>query len=115
SGEIISMSETTQIEDTPKNCSRYAWALIAVGALLRVVSFFFSNNSGGDAGAHVELTAIWLQHPTVKFVFAVYPPGHFWLIGLSTLMVHDVLTAGRLLSLVLGIASLILVWKTARL
>ena len=109
------MSETTQIEDTPKNRSRYAWALIAVGALLRVVSFFFSDNSGGDAGAHVELTAIWLQHPTVKFVFAVYPPGHFWLIGLSTLMVHDVLTAGRLLSLVLGIASLILVWKTARL
>lgn len=92
-----------------------ATGLVLVGALLRVLSYRFSVNNGGDAGAHVTLAAVWLQHPTLKFHFDVYPPGHFWLIGLSTLMVHDVVTAGRLLSLVLGIASLILVWKIARL
>ncbi|MGA2966994.1 MAG: glycosyltransferase family 39 protein [Terriglobales bacterium] len=110
------MSETSQTEYTRKNCSRYAWALIAVGSLLRVASFFYSANSGGDAEARVGLTAQWLQSPAWKIIFGgTYPPGHFWLIGFSTLMVHDVLTAGRLLSLGLGIASLILVWKTARL
>jgi len=92
-----------------------ATGLVLVGALLRVLSYHFSVNNGGDAGAHVALTAAWMQHPTLKFVFDVYPPGHFWLIGLSTLMLHDVVTAGRLLSLALGIASLILVWKTSRL
>jgi hypothetical protein len=92
-----------------------AAGLILVGALFRVLSYHFSDNSGGDAGTRVTLAAVWLQHLTLKFKFNIYPPGHFWLIGLSTLMVHDVLTAARLLSLVLGIASLILVWKTARL
>jgi dolichyl-phosphate-mannose-protein mannosyltransferase len=88
-------------------------ALMLVGALIRIVSYFLSANAGGDANAHAVLAAMWLQHPTLKFVFDVYPPGHFWLIGLSTLVVHDVMTAARLLSLVLGIASLFFVWKLA--
>ena len=94
---------------------RVGVALLLAGAVFRIVSFYFSSNTGGDAGARVGLTAVWLQHPTLKFVFDVYPPGHFWLIAFSTLLVHDVVTAGRLLSLVLGIGSLILVWKIARL
>jgi 4-amino-4-deoxy-L-arabinose transferase-like glycosyltransferase len=114
SGEIIIMSETTPIEDTLKNCSRYGWALIAVGALLRIASFFFSANSGGDAGARVRLTAQWLQSPDWKIVFGgTYLPGHFWLIGLFNVLCRNVLIAGRGLSLVLGIASIVVVWRLA--
>jgi Dolichyl-phosphate-mannose-protein mannosyltransferase len=89
--------------------------LIVAGALLRIVSYLYSDNSGGDAWARVALAARWLQHPTAKFVFDTYPPGHFWLIGLMSLAVHDVAAAGRLLSLLLGIGSLFAVWKLARL
>ena len=87
------------------------WALILMGALFRIVSYWFSANNGGDANTHAAIAAKWLQHPTLRFVFEVYPPGHFWLIGLSALLIRDVETAARLLSLVLGIASLIAVWK----
>jgi hypothetical protein len=83
--------------------------------LFRIISYHFSANAGGDAGARVALTAAWLQHPRLQFVFDVYPPGHFWLIGPSALLVHDVVAAGRLLSLVLGLGSLVFVWALARL
>ncbi len=89
------------------------WGLIAIGAVCRIVSFCFSDNAGGDAGAHAGAAAAWLQHPGLKFVFGTQPPGHFWLIGLFSLMVPDVVLAGRLLSLVCGIASLYFVWRIA--
>ncbi len=108
------MSETAQMADTPKNCSRYGWVLIAVGALLRIVSFFFSANSGGDAWARLALTAEWMKHPVFKVGYGAYPPGHFWLIALFTLVFHDVVFAGRFLSLVMGIGSLYMVWRLAR-
>lgn len=108
------MNETKQTEDTLKNCSRYGWALIALGSLLRIVSFFFSANSGGDAWARLALTAAWLNHPVFKVGYGAYPPGHFWLIALFTLIFHDVVFAGRFLSLVTGIGSLYMVWRLAR-
>ena len=108
------MSETTPIANTLKNCSRYGWALIAVGALLRIVSFFFSANSGGDAWGREAVAAEWLKHPVFKIGFGYSPPGHFWLIALFTLIFHDVVFAGRFLSLVTGIGSLYLVWRLAR-
>ena len=92
-----------------------AMLLIVVGALSRIVSYLYSDNSGGDAWARAALTARWLQHPTAKFVFDTYPPGQFWLIGLISPLTHDVVSAGRLLSLLLGIGSLFVVWKLARL
>jgi hypothetical protein len=91
-----------------------AW--ICFGALLRVLSLCFSDNSGGDAVARASGSAAWLSHPSLKFVFAdSYPPGHFWLIGLFSLVVPNVLWASRLLSLVCGVASLYIVWRLARL
>jgi hypothetical protein len=91
-----------------------AW--ICFGALLRVLSLCFSDNSGGDAVARASGTAAWLSHPSLKFVFAdSYPPGHFWLIGLFSLVVPNVLWASRLLSLVCGVASLYIVWRLAQL
>src|SRR5947207_15958324 len=100
--------------DIAKTGMQVATGLILLGSLCRILSYHFSANSGGDAGAHATLTAIWLQHPAPQVVFDAYPPGHFWLMGLSALVVHDVVAAGRLLSLALGIASLFFVWNLAR-
>jgi hypothetical protein len=89
--------------------------LIGVGALVRIASICFSDNAGGDAGAHIGLASEWLQHPDFRLVFDTYPPGHFWLIGITSLVVRNVLWAGRLLSLACGIGSLVFVWKLSRL
>lgn len=93
--------------------STIAVLLIIAGALVRILSYVYSQNAGGDAWAHIALAAMWLRHPVFKVVFDAYPPGHFWLIGLTSLVIHDVITAGRLLSLVLGIGSLWVVWRLA--
>lgn len=91
----------------------WAAGFFVLGSLLRILSYFYSANSGGDAGAHLALAAQWLQHPVPKVIFDVYPPGHFWLIGAAAVVAHNVVVAGRLLSLALGIASLLIVWKLA--
>jgi 4-amino-4-deoxy-L-arabinose transferase-like glycosyltransferase len=101
-------------DHTAAMVNRSASSLFIVGAALRVLSYFFSKNSGGDALERAALTARWLQHPTFQLIFGVYPPGHSWLISALTLLVPDVTVAGRLLSLLLGIASLFFVWKLAR-
>jgi len=108
------MSQAIQREDQSQGWPRYGWVLMAVGGLLRIVSFVYSANAGGDAWVRLALTAEWLKHPVFKVGFGAYPPGHFWLIGLFTLVFGDVVFAGRLLSLLLGIGSLYLVWRLAR-
>jgi 4-amino-4-deoxy-L-arabinose transferase-like glycosyltransferase len=87
---------------------------MAIGALLRIVSFRYSANTGGDAWGRVAVTAKWLKHPIFKIGFDAYGPGHFWLMGLLTLIFRDVVFAGRFLSLVLGIASLYFLWSLTR-
>lgn len=115
----IAVRETTPSSDivSPPFSSkaRIVFSLIAVGALVRIASICFSDNAGGDAGAHLGLAAEWLQHPDFRFVFDTYPPGHFWLIGICWLVVRNVFWAGRLLSLACGIGSLVFVWKLSRL
>jgi 4-amino-4-deoxy-L-arabinose transferase-like glycosyltransferase len=104
--------------DSRANISRtntwIALTLISTGLLLRVLSYFFSDNAGGDASARVEKTAQWLQHPVSALFFGAYPPGHFYLIGFLSFLFGDVTFAGRILSLALGIGSLFVVWKLAR-
>jgi hypothetical protein len=100
--------------ESSQHYSAYAIALIAVGAVLRTASFFYSVNGGGDAWVRLELTAMWLRHPVFRVGYGAYPPGHFWLIGFFTLLFHDVVFAGRFLSLITGIASLYVIWKLAR-
>src|SRR5208282_6293745 len=92
-----------QAGELPGRYTPYAIMLIAVGTVLRTTSFFYSANSGGDAWARLGLTADWLKNPVFKLGYGAYPPGHFWLIGLFTLLFHDVVFAGRFLSLVSGI------------
>ena len=93
---------------------RTGWWLLGLGALLRITFFFVSANNGGDALARAASTAAWLQHPSLKFFFGRYLPLHFWLIGGLALLVRDPAFAGRLLSLIFGIASLFLIWILAR-
>jgi hypothetical protein len=90
-----------------------AATLIAIGAAFRILSYYYSDNSGGDAWARTGLTAQWLKHPKFQVMFGDYPPGHFWLIALFNVFIHDVTAASRLLSLALGILSLFVFWKLA--
>ena len=88
--------------------------LIGVGAVLRILSYLYSDNAGGDAWARVALTAQWLSHPKFQIIFGDYPAGHFWLISAFSFFIHDVTVASRLLSLVLGIATLFVFWQLAQ-
>jgi len=80
------------------------------GSILRIGSFFLSENATGDALSRLALTADWLQHPSLKLHFDVWLPVHFWLMGAMSLLVGDVSLGGRLLSLLLGIASIAAFW-----
>jgi hypothetical protein len=117
----ITLSQTgssvsaTRCDGVTASERRLVIAWLSFGALLRVLFLCFSDNAGGDAGVHASAAAAWLAHPTTKFVFGTYPPGHFWLIGLFSLLVPNVVWAGRLLSLTCGVASLYVVWRVARL
>jgi len=111
----LNSSAPPKLELSKNDELRLVSLLILAGVAVRVWSFLFSTNTGGDASARVGLTAAWLQHPSWKVIFDTYPPGHFWLIGALALPLHNVVLAGRLLSLLLGIGSLVLLWKLTRL
>lgn len=84
--------------------------IVAVAAALRVASFLLSENAGGDALARAKLTALWLQHPGLEFHFDVWLPLHFWMMGALSTLVGDAELGCRLLSLLLGVASVWAVW-----
>ncbi|HET7214704.1 MAG TPA: glycosyltransferase family 39 protein [Terriglobia bacterium] len=89
------------------------WILLAGGAL-RILFFFIGENAGVDALARAQLTASWLQHPDFRLDFGVWLPIHFWLMAGLALLVGHVELAGRLLSLLLGVASLGAFWALAK-
>jgi len=81
--------------------------------LVRVVSFLLSQDAGGDALARVQLTAQWLQNPMLRFHFDVWLPLHFWMTAALSILVGDVEVGCRILSLVLGTASVGAIWLLA--
>jgi 4-amino-4-deoxy-L-arabinose transferase-like glycosyltransferase len=91
--------------------SQFTWSILAAGALLRVVSFFLSDNNGTDALARASMTANLIAHPSFRLVFTDWLPLHFWLMAGLALLIGHVELACRLLSLLTGIASLWLFWK----
>jgi 4-amino-4-deoxy-L-arabinose transferase-like glycosyltransferase len=93
---------------------KFVIAILLAGAVLRIVSFFLSENAGGDALSRAYQTARWLQHPTLDLHFDVWLPIHFWLMAVPSIIVGDVELGSRLLSLVLGILSVGLVWLLTR-
>jgi Dolichyl-phosphate-mannose-protein mannosyltransferase len=96
---------------TTNHARRTLLLILCAGSVLRIASFCLSENAGGDALARVGLTAQWLQNPSLKFHFDVWLPIHFWMIGAMSLIGGNVELAGRLLSLILGIASIVAFWK----
>jgi 4-amino-4-deoxy-L-arabinose transferase-like glycosyltransferase len=108
------MNELKQMKILGKDYNPSVIRLIVVGAVLRILSFVCSDNTGGDAFARLALTELWLRHPVFKISYDAYAPGHFWLIGLFTILFHNLEFAGRFLSLVLGIGSLYFVWRLSR-
>jgi Dolichyl-phosphate-mannose-protein mannosyltransferase len=98
---------------TNQHAKRTLLFIFLVGSVLRIASFCLSENAGGDALARAALTAQWLQNPSVKFDFGVWLPMHFWMMGALSLIVRNVELAGRLLSLILGIASIVAFWGLA--
>jgi hypothetical protein len=79
-------------------------------AVLRIASFFLSENAGGDALARAQLTARWLQNPGLRFHFDVWLPVHFWMMGAVSILVGNVELGSRLLSLILGLATVGFLW-----
>src|SRR5215204_6259960 len=89
-------------------------ALIAAGAVIRIASFFLSQDAGGDALARARITANWLQNFHLEFHFDVWLPLHFWMMAALSTVLGNVELSCRLLSLVLGIASIPFVWALTR-
>jgi len=88
--------------------------LLVAGAALRLIAFAFAKNNGGDALARAEITAVWLQHPFFRLNFEPWLPFHFWLMAAMSDLVRSPALGTRLLSLVLGIASLLAFWHAAK-
>src|ERR1700751_2330026 len=98
---------TPRVERTFFVESHFDEMVLALGILLRVISFLLSSNTGGDAWAREGIAAHWLQHPSLQLNFGPWLPFHFWLMGgFATILGDNVRVAGRLLSLLAGIASL---------
>lgn len=90
------------------------WWILSAGAVLRLIFFFLSENNGGDALARAAMTAGWLEHSASWLNFEPWLPIHFWLMAGMSLIVRDPGLGTRMLSLLLGIASLPMFWLLAR-
>jgi 4-amino-4-deoxy-L-arabinose transferase-like glycosyltransferase len=90
------------------------WWILFVGAVLRVTFFFLGENNGGDALARAAMTAGWLQHSGSWLNFEPWLPMHFWLMAGLSAMVGNPGLGARMLSLLLGIASLGIFWELAK-
>lgn len=106
------MSVATVSRQTSARKMSFLLAILSSGVALRVISFIFSSNTGGDAWAREAYTALWLQHPGLQLNFGAWLPLHIWLMGgLATLLGGNVMLAGPLLSLIAGTASLFIFYK----
>ena len=112
--ENISMASTSGPIKLRHAISPAVWWIFSAGALIRVVFFLLGENNGGDALARAAMTAEWLQHPGLRLNFEPWLPMHFWLMGAIGALVRDPELGARVLSLVLGIASLAVLWALAR-
>jgi len=97
-----------------RSVPREVWWIFLVGTILRVTFFFLGENNGGDALARAAMTAEWLQHPGSWLHSEPWLPIHFWLMAGMSVMLGDPALGARALSLLLGIASLGILWALAR-
>ncbi len=90
------------------------WWILFLGAVLRLTFFFLAENNGGDALARAAMTAGWLEHPGSWLNFEPWLPMHFWLMAGMSVIVGEPGLGARMLSLLLGTASLGIFWLLAR-
>ena len=90
------------------------WALL-LGGCLRALFFLIANNNGGDAVARAANIQGWMSHPSFSSPVAHWGPVYFYLAGTLGFLLKDAELAGRLLSLICGIASIYLVYRLTRL
>lgn len=110
------IKERADAEDARRSprATKALLGVMSAAALLRVVSFCLSENAGGDALARAQLTARWLRSPGLELHFDVWLPLHFWMMGAVSTLVGDVELGCRLLSLLLGVASVGAMWALVR-
>lgn len=108
------MTSLAVSERSRRSIAREVWWIFFVGAGLRLVFFFFAENNGGDALARAAMTAGWLKHPGSLLNFEPWLPVHFWLMAGMSVIVGEPALGARMLSLLLGIASLGIFWLLAR-
>jgi 4-amino-4-deoxy-L-arabinose transferase-like glycosyltransferase len=107
-------TEPTVIGGIRQRFPREVISLLLLGASLRVIFFILGQNNGGDALARATLTAGWLEHFTPRLNFEPWLPLHFWLMAAAGIMVRNPVIAARGLSVLLGIASLWIVWALTK-
>ena len=93
-----------------------AGPILLFGAALRILVFFMpGHTNSGDSLTRVVLTDAWLHnHSSLGNAFGPWLPLHFWMIGGLGLLLKNTMLAGRLLSLISSLASLVLVWRIAQ-
>lgn len=87
------------------------WVLVLLVALPRLIVFPLNQNLFGDAIARTWLAHMWLLHPHVIGSFSQgnfqYGSLHLYLLALAEWLWPNLLHAGRVVSLVAGIASVL--------
>ena len=88
---------------------------LLLGGFLRVFFLFIADNNGGDAIARAANIQKWMSHPSFSSPVGHWGPVYFYLAGTLGFLLKDAELAGRLLSLICGIASIYLVYRLTRL
>jgi len=86
---------------------------LLLGGFLRVFFLFIADNNGGDAIARAANIQKWMSHPSFSSPVGHWGPVYFYLAGTLGFLLKDAELAGRLLSLICGIASIYLVYRLA--
>ncbi len=81
-------------------------AILIFAALIRAAVFLLSDNEPGDADARVIISFRWAHNPTLIRT-GVWLPFHFYATGILTWVFGNPITAGKVLSFVLGSLSVI--------
>jgi hypothetical protein len=119
SGKLMELADPpvnslAESEDSRHVVPHEVWWILLAGAVLRVTFFLFAENNGGDALARAAMTAGLLEHHVSWLNFEPWLPMHFWLMAGVSVIVGEPGLGARMLSLLLGIASLGVFWVLAR-
>jgi 4-amino-4-deoxy-L-arabinose transferase-like glycosyltransferase len=92
--------------------------LTAVVLVVRLVAFFLTQNVYGDAISRVELGEQWAAHPHWIWAFGdgawQFGPLHLYLLGVASMLWSSREHAGRVVSLVAGVATTVPLWFLCR-